>query len=204
MADNEMFHGQNAPEKRLICMMGLPRSGKSTVARFLSKKLGAPVVNRDSIRLALHGQRFAKSAEPMVKAIAGVMVNALFAYHDRVIVDETNLKAGTREFWIDMGYPTEFLNVMTPKEVCLARAQSMDDDEIQPVIEAMAEYDDREEYVHPWVLVHSNTELAEVLKRAETETPVEPKLNEAMVKIHEEYGDMLQRLADGDKEGDDA
>ena len=204
MADKEMFHGQNKPEKHLICMMGLPRSGKSTVARFLSEKLGVPVVNRDAIRSALHGQRFVKSAEPMVKAIAGVMVNALFAYHKRVIVDETNLRVGTREFWIGLGYATEFMNIETPKEVCLARAEFLDDEDIQPVIEKMAEDDDRKDYLHPQVLV-LHGELEDVIRKAETQLPVfldsdNASLKAAMAVINKEYGGMLQRLADSDAE----
>lgn len=124
--------------KTLICMMGLPRSGKSTVARVLSKQLSAPVVNRDSIRLALHGQRYQQLAEPMVKAIAGVMVRSLFAYHDSVIVDETNIRLSTREFWRGIDPEATFLNVATPKELCLERARATNDEEIQPVIEKMA------------------------------------------------------------------
>jgi len=128
--------------KRLICMMGLPRSGKSTVARELSATLGVPIVNRDSIRLALHGQRYESLAEPMVRAIALIMVRALFhAGHDTVIADETNLKETTRSFWQEsLEWATFFLHVDTPKDVCLARAADMNDEQIQPVIESMHAY----------------------------------------------------------------
>jgi len=127
-------------EKLLICMMGLPRSGKSTVARVLSKLLPAPVVNRDSIRLALHGQRYQSEAEPMVKAVAKIMVGALFAYHDTIIVDETNLKCDTRKYWRGGSWATRFLLVPTSEEVCLARADATNDEEIKPVIESMLAY----------------------------------------------------------------
>lgn len=125
---------------RLICMMGLPRSGKSTVARALSRALGAPVVNRDAIRLAMHGQRYQKLAEDLVKALAKVMVRSLAMYHDAVIVDETNLKRATREFWCDVDWETSFLHVDTTMNVCRARARAMGDDTIQPVIEKMFGY----------------------------------------------------------------
>ena len=37
----------------IYVMRGLPGSGKSTQARELSKRIGAEVVNRDALRLAL-------------------------------------------------------------------------------------------------------------------------------------------------------
>ncbi|KKK82651.1 hypothetical protein LCGC14_2801230, partial [marine sediment metagenome] len=48
--------------KKLILTVGLPRSGKSTWAR----KQGHPIVNPDSIRLALYGEPFIEEAEPMI------------------------------------------------------------------------------------------------------------------------------------------
>lgn len=126
-------------DKLLICMMGLPRSGKSTKAHELSKKLNAPVVNRDSIRLALHGQRFVQCAEPMVKAMSGIMVDALFrAGHDMIIVDETNITRSTRDFWRGIQPNIKFLHVRTSKDECIRRARSTNDSIIQPVIERMA------------------------------------------------------------------
>ena len=126
---------------KVICMMGLPRSGKSTVAHELWEELGAPIVNRDSIRLALHGQRYQKEAEAMVKVVAQIMVRALFhAGHKTVIVDETNLKRATRDFWRDGEWKTEFLHVKTSKELCYMRAGAAKDADIMPVIEGMASY----------------------------------------------------------------
>ena len=75
--------------KTLILTVGLPRSGKSTWAM----QQGYPVVNPDSIRLALHGHRFREESEEHVWAIAKTMVNSLFiAGHDKVIVDATNIQ----------------------------------------------------------------------------------------------------------------
>lgn len=68
---------------RLLVTVGLPRSGKSTWA----KQQGAPVVNPDAIRLALHGQAFLQEAEPLVWVMAKYMVEALFlAGHSTVIL----------------------------------------------------------------------------------------------------------------------
>lgn len=83
--------------KRLTMMVGLPRCGKSTFAIQRSKALGAPIVNPDSIRLAIHGQVYLKSAEPFVWATAGTMVRSLFLTgHEEVILDATNLTEATR------------------------------------------------------------------------------------------------------------
>src|SRR5688572_15719048 len=73
---------------QLIAMMGLPRSGKSTIVKRLMTELGAPVVRRDAIRLALHGERFISESEPMVKAMSVYMIRSLFiAGHPTVICD---------------------------------------------------------------------------------------------------------------------
>ena len=130
--------------KMIVLMMGLPRSGKSTVARELSEKHGWPIVNRDSIRLALHGHRYLAAAEPMVKAIALIMVRSLFnAGHTAIIVDETSIRRATRDFWKSFDSPPEWttrvFHVNTSAEVCLERAASMDDEQIKNVIERMAE-----------------------------------------------------------------
>ena len=81
---------------KLLMLIGLPRSGKSTWAR----SEGHPVVNPDSIRLALHGQAFSPAAEPLVWAIARYMVHSLFlAGHKYVILDATNTTKARRDVW---------------------------------------------------------------------------------------------------------
>ncbi len=120
----------------LILTIGLPRSGKSTWA----KKQGYPIVNPDSIRLALHGLRFESLAEPMVWAIAKIMVRALFlAGHDTVIVDATNNTKKRREFWEDKNWNIEHEEIKTPIEECIRRANLAGDAEIIPIIQKMHE-----------------------------------------------------------------
>lgn len=122
------------PKPLLICTVGLPRSGKSTWA----KKRNAPIVNPDSVRLALHGQRYASPAEPMVWVIAMYMVKALFlAGHRCVIVDATNTTRKRRDFWQDEGWVTNFHVIDTPEAECIERVP-LRDDAIIPVIERMA------------------------------------------------------------------
>lgn len=119
----------------LILTVGLPRSGKTTWA----KRQSVPIVNPDSIRLALHGQRFQAEAEPFVWAIAKVMVRALFlAGHTCVILDATNTTTKRRDEWIDKAWETRFQHFTAPKTVCDARALAMGDNYILPIIAKMA------------------------------------------------------------------
>jgi len=107
----------------LILMMGMPRSGKSTVA----KELGYPMVNPDSIRLALHGKAFEPLAEPMVWTIAKYMVKSLFiAGHGTVILDATNITRARRKEWDSKTWDSRILLVDTPLDVCIARAKKCD------------------------------------------------------------------------------
>jgi len=103
---------------QLIMMVGLPRSGKSTLAR----ELKHPIVCPDSIRLALHGQPFIGLAEPFVWAIAKVMVRSLFlSGHEQVILDATNVTRERRDAWRSRDWDRVFVEVTTPLAECLQR-----------------------------------------------------------------------------------
>lgn len=124
--------------KQLICMHGLPRSGKSTLTGKLRKHLGAPVVNADAVRLALHGQRYQALAEPFVKAIRLTMVRSLFlAGHDTVIYDETTFSRAARDQIKDPGWQTRFYHVDTDPDVCKQRAYATNQPDLIPVIDTM-------------------------------------------------------------------
>ncbi len=135
------------PMNKLIVMVGLPRSGKSTWAKASQEARGAPIVCPDAIRLALHGMRFLKIAEPMVWAIAGIMVRALFlAGHSTVIVDGCHVKRSQRDRWqapVDLlvkpAWETWFKWIDTDQQTCLHRAELEKDTEIMPIIDRMTE-----------------------------------------------------------------
>lgn len=127
-------------EKTLICMMGLPRSGKSTTAAKLSEALKAPIVNPDAIRLSLHGQPFLRTAEKFVWAVADLMVKSLFeAYHDIVILDATNTTRVRRDCWASSDWDVRFCEIPESPQTCISRAEAEGRRELIPVIEQMWE-----------------------------------------------------------------
>jgi predicted kinase len=125
-------------------MVGLPYSGKSTI----SKRIGVPIVNPDSIRVALHGQKFYAPAEPMVWAMAKNMVRALFlAGHDTVVLDATNTTVARRKEWLSTQWRTEFYCVPTEVEECINRAIAAGDEDMVEIIRYMdAKFEDLEDY----------------------------------------------------------
>lgn len=123
----------------LIAMQGLPRSGKSTIVAKLSEKLGAPIVRRDAIRLAMHGPtRWIEGAEPMVKVISMYMIKSLFlSGHKVVICDETNYSKAARESLKSKDWDVVFHPVYTEPDVCKRRAILTGQHDLIPVIDGM-------------------------------------------------------------------
>lgn len=124
-------------EKVLIMTVGLPRSGKSTWAR----ETGHPIVSPDAVRLALHGKFYISSAEPVVWAIARIMVLALFeAGHDKVVFDACNNTKKRRDEWLSRKWKRSFVIFDAPASLCVARAVEADNrPDLVPIIERMAE-----------------------------------------------------------------
>ena len=120
--------------KTLICTVGLPRSGKTTWAL----QQGFPIVNPDSFRLAVYGQRFWGAGEEITWAIVRIAVRALFeAGHDHVILDATSNTLARRDAWSpdrETWDRTVFHVIDTPVAECMERA----DDDLKPIIERMA------------------------------------------------------------------
>lgn len=122
--------------RKLIVLVGLPRSGKSTWAR----EQNLPIVCPDAIRLALHGERFLAKAEPMVWTIVFLMVEALFlAGNETIIIDATNVTAKRRDEWKHKFPGTVELKVFdTPPEECKKRAIQTNQPDLLDVIDRMA------------------------------------------------------------------
>lgn len=122
-------------DNKLIMMVGLPRSGKSTIA----KSLDIPIVDTDSIRKALGVFPFIAESETVVWMIAKYMVRALFfAGHTEVVLDATNLTKQSRAEWKSNLYDIVYYPVTTPVEVCIERAVKNEQYELIPIIERMS------------------------------------------------------------------
>ena len=137
--DGVEFRGTMLPkpvENCLIVMVGLPRSGKSTIA----KEELVPMVNPDSIRYSLHGNAYIPEAEPMVWTINKYMIDALFkAGHRMVIEDSTNTTRERRNGYVTPKYVRWLLNVPTNSEVCIERAMKDGNNGLADVIRKMTE-----------------------------------------------------------------
>jgi predicted kinase len=123
----------------VIVMVGLPRSGKSTLAGKLRDRFHLPVVCPDCVRLALHGQIYSKQAEPFVWATVYAMAEALLlAGHEGIIVDATSMTKALRERWVRPEWRTGFIHVDTPVNECLRRAEQTKRPDLLPIINQMA------------------------------------------------------------------
>lgn len=118
----------------LVLTVGLPRSGKTTWAR----TMGLPIVSPDELRQVLHGTAFWAETEPLVWAMARVMVRALFrAGHRAVVLDACSISPKRRAEWLDNEWVTCAHLVDTPMKVCIERALAADRHELVEVIQRM-------------------------------------------------------------------
>ncbi len=121
--------------KTLHMMVGLPRSGKSTMA----SSLGFPIVEPDAIRQVMHGTPWKRNVEPLVWAIAHIMVESLFAAgHNDVVLDATCHTIQRRAEWESENYIIQYHEVDTCVSECINRAIINNQRYLIPIIERMA------------------------------------------------------------------
>lgn len=126
-------------ENVLVMMVGLSRSGKSTFCK--ENLLHYPIVNQDSIRLALHGKKFDLTYEKEVLHITKVMIKSLFfAGHKIVILDRMNPTIKSRNKWKSELWKRYFIEINTSKEECLRRAEENEEFELIKVINQISNF----------------------------------------------------------------
>lgn len=121
---------------RLIVMVGLPRSGKTTIVRKHYKPRGYAIVCPDLVRRAIHGQRFIAETEPFVWATVYAMVDSLLLAGCRVVVDAAHSTKVRRAPWVRR--EAVFHVVSTSEKECIRRAQGEKDEYIIPSIQRQA------------------------------------------------------------------
>lgn len=132
-------------DKNLCVMVGLPRSGKSTVAKEIAENEVGTIVNRDTLRLVAHGHVFRAEAEPLITFIEDVMVRSLMSTGTKnIIIDSTNLLPVFRNKWRtlakEFGYDIKFICCQVSSDECKKRAVLSGRDDLIPIITKMSSY----------------------------------------------------------------
>lgn len=124
----EMERVKRGPVKKLtlVCLTGLPASGKSTLARTISKDGGWVVVEKDQIRKVLEGQgwKWSRENEKDVTRIRDSQVTEALANGISVVSADTNFgKHRVRLENLAKQFGAEFILMVvpTPSRVCLER-----------------------------------------------------------------------------------
>lgn len=149
--------------KTIYVMVGLPRSGKSTVC----KLLGFPIVSKDAIRLTVHGTPFKEDMESYVHGVCDLMVNSLFnAGHKGVIVDECHVTIASRSRWENLGYAVRIVYIPTGRKECIDRARASGQEYLVPIIKRMDHNFHRPSEHEVWYEVPLEKAMVPVLTRA--------------------------------------
>lgn len=126
---------------RVYVLVGIPRCGKTTWTQ--ANKAGKVVVNADTIRNLVYGQRYWQEGEPLMWSIRGIVLRMLMSQGQDIIIDETNTTIKRRSDILtmakEMGYKATAVVFTTTKETCMLRAVKAADDAIIPVISRMVE-----------------------------------------------------------------
>lgn len=124
---------------KLIMMVGLPRSGKSTWIK--ENKTNEVVISADDIRYLVYNQQFWGDGEPLMWSIRGIMLRYLLQQGVDVIIDETNTTKERRKPILKLakqyGYHVIGNVVECAPETCIERAKMNSQENLLSVIERM-------------------------------------------------------------------
>lgn len=124
--------------KKLVMLIGLPRSGKTTLRNlFLLGHREYVTICADDLRYSIYGQRFYSGGEPIVWMVRGYMLESLFQNNTNILIDETNTTIKRREPIITQAkkYGYEVIGVYVNTDISLCRLRA--DDIILPIVDKM-------------------------------------------------------------------
>jgi predicted kinase len=134
---------------KYVAFVGIPGSGKSTMAKRLVKSWNGPtvVVCRDTIREELFGPdyKFTKAREAAVTGRKVEMIVSAVADGHNIIVDETHCtekaRVSTKNLFKDLGKEVEFIPLIMSFDVDKCHKNNVDRDAVVPftVLERMFE-----------------------------------------------------------------
>jgi predicted kinase len=129
--------------KKVFVLVGLPRSGKSTLVKLVNEKNPSIVlVSADKLRKKIYGQQFYDNGEPIVWAVRKYMLMSLLENNQCIIIDETNTTIDRRMNIIELakkyGYEIHAIFIDTLKDICIDRAKKTGYDNIIPIIEGQS------------------------------------------------------------------
>lgn len=106
---------------QLYYMVGLPRSGKTTLMnKWQAEKPNRVIVCFDNIRLALYEKDHIQSMEPFMWELGTTMAKTLLLSGYDVMMDDTHSSKWKRDYYNILGGHGMYLN--TPLDICLKRA----------------------------------------------------------------------------------
>lgn len=123
-------------------MRGLPASGKSTKAKELLSVGNTVRINKDLLRTMLHFDNFTGRNEGMTRDAARELAAVYLSKGVNVIIDDTNLNAGTVQSWKDLAAnlkaKIEYVDCEADVEQCILRDAAREKKVGKHVIQKMA------------------------------------------------------------------
>lgn len=117
-------------KQKLIVMVGLPASGKSTKGLQIAEDNDFAYISRDNVRDML-GMRYSTQAEDVVKKVTRCYAEAALIRGESVVIDATNLGVKSRASYVQLAkqYKADPLALVmnTSYETCTLRNAQRED-----------------------------------------------------------------------------
>lgn len=153
----------------MYIMKGLPASGKTTKAMEILASNGDAIrVNKDELRLMLHGNRkWNFKQEKSTNKLQTIMIQEALASGKSVIVDDTNLNPNRLQILRDLAKGHKIVEIVmdTSYETCLSRDMNRSKSVGKNVIERMAIRNGMFPYANKFVLCDLDGTIADLSHR---------------------------------------